>query len=64
MANTFLSVRSGSKCPFARSVHEVLTFMGSYRVESWITDDAGRKMQKHVWESLSKRLNDIQPGCI
>jgi len=35
-----------------------------YRVAPWVTDDAGSEMQRRVWDSLSKRLNAIQPGCV
>ncbi|KAF2791719.1 NAD(P)-binding protein [Melanomma pulvis-pyrius CBS 109.77] len=34
------------------------------QVAPWVTDDAGAKMQNRVWESVSKKLNIIQPGCI
>ncbi|KAF2096857.1 NAD(P)-binding protein [Rhizodiscina lignyota] len=30
----------------------------------WVTDDAGSEMQRRVWDSLVKKLNAIQPGCI
>jgi hypothetical protein len=39
-------------------------FVWRNQVESWVTDNAGREMQKRVWDSVSRRLNTIQPGCV
>jgi hypothetical protein len=62
--HTYLNVRLESKSHSTTSAHQVLTTPNSYKIPPWITDDAGSKMQKRVWDSLSKRLNAIQPGCI
>lgn len=34
------------------------------RFPPWVEDDSGKEIQKRVWESLSKKLEAIQPGCI
>ena len=64
MANTCPNVRSESKLPLPKFLDPELMLVSSYRVASWITDDKGRKMQSRVWDSVSKRLNDIEPGCV
>lgn len=34
------------------------------RVPDWIGNESGQKVQQRVWESLSKKLEAIQPRCI
>ncbi|RVD87092.1 uncharacterized protein DFL_005337 [Arthrobotrys flagrans] len=33
-------------------------------VPDWMTNESGRRIQQRVWDSLTKKLNAIQPGCI
>ncbi|KAK6519944.1 hypothetical protein TWF506_000238 [Arthrobotrys conoides] len=33
-------------------------------VPEWMTNESGRRIQQRVWDSLTKKLNAIQPGCI
>jgi hypothetical protein len=60
MVNYCLNARSKSKSHSVISAYRVLTSMTSNRVPPWVTGE----MQKRVWDSLSKKLNDIVPGCI
>ncbi|KAK6344640.1 hypothetical protein TWF718_006598 [Orbilia javanica] len=33
-------------------------------VPGWMTNESGRRIQQRVWDSLTKKLNATQPGCI
>ncbi|KAK6340067.1 hypothetical protein TWF730_001840 [Orbilia blumenaviensis] len=33
-------------------------------VPDWMTNESGRLIQQRVWDSLTKKLNAVQPGCI
>lgn len=64
MASGWTHAKSKSKSRSAVCVFPVLTSMNRHYVPEWAKDDAGRKMQDRVWESLSRKLNAIQPGCV
>ncbi|EGX48578.1 hypothetical protein AOL_s00080g207 [Orbilia oligospora ATCC 24927] len=33
-------------------------------VPEWMTNESGRRIQQRVWDSLTNKLNTIQPGCV
>ncbi|RHZ53929.1 putative short-chain dehydrogenase/reductase family protein [Aspergillus thermomutatus] len=38
--------------------------IGENVVPSWVTDEEGKKWQKHSWEIVAKELDSIEPGCV
>ena len=64
MVNICPSVRSESKNCSARSMFQMLMSANRHYVPLWITAADGREMQERVWNSISKRLRVIDPGCI
>lgn len=64
MASGWTRVRLKSKRLSAVRVSRVLTPVNRELVVSWAKGDAGREIQRRVWESLSTKLNIIQPGCV
>jgi hypothetical protein len=33
-------------------------------VSDWITNESGQKIQKRVFEEVSRKLEEIEPGCV
>ncbi|KAE8422759.1 NAD(P)-binding protein [Aspergillus pseudocaelatus] len=33
-------------------------------VPQWVTNDEGKKWQRHAWEAIAKELESVNPGCI
>ncbi|KAF3937510.1 hypothetical protein ABW19_dt0205209 [Dactylella cylindrospora] len=33
-------------------------------IPNWISGESGQRIQERVWESITKQLNKLQPGCI
>jgi hypothetical protein len=36
----------------------------SFSVPDWAKDDASQRMQQRVWDSLTKKIEAVQPGCV